>query len=302
MKSGSKLERLWEHGQFTVTAQMLLNGVEDEQLIRQTGKSLAGYVDAMMVPDNQKGRVTLSSLAGAALLTQLGQEAVFHLTCRDRNRIALQSDLMGARALGIHNVVCLSGDHPHLGNRPQAKKVYDLDSIQLIALAHQLREQGLRGGEIAGAHACLIGAVENPFADPFEFRVARLAKKFEAGADFVLTQVVFDLERFQRFMERVRDRGLHKKGKIIASLRPVAPAQVRELSREPGMLIPPQVIEQMEVSGRREAGVALCQEYLGILRQTEGISGVHIVFEHWEDVAYLVKNAGLVPRPEGLSS
>lgn len=288
----SRLERLWNKGEFTVSAQILLDGRKDVQMVKESGKALSTYVDAFMVPDNQKGRVALSSIAGAAILTQLGPEPVFHLACRDRNRIALQSDLMGAHALGIKQVVCVSGDHPRLGNCSQAKTVYDLDSIQLIALVKALGD----------SWPFLIGAVENPFADPFEFRVARLGKKIMAGADFVLTQAIFDLDRFQMFMQRVRELGLHKKGKIIASLMPVSSGyRVRELAKEPGMLVPQEVIQAIETGGRA-AGMALCLEYLQVLRQTEGISGVHIIFEHWQDVVDIVQMGGLLPRPEGLPS
>lgn len=286
MKTASNLERLLDKGQFTVTAQPLLDGIQDEKMIRESGRNLSKSVDAIMLPDNQKGRVALSSLAGAVLLSQLGHEAIMHMACRDRNRIALESDLIGAYALGIRNVVCLSGDHSLLGNRPEAKAVYDLDSLQLIALVKRLQD----------SWPMYVGAVENPFADPEAFRVARLEKKFMAGADFVLTQVIFDLDRFLQFMERVRARGLQSKGKIIASLMVLNSGyRIRELARTPGIWIPPSVVESIE-QGRKEKSRALCREYLRILRGTEGVSGVHILFEEWEDVVYIMENEGLVPN------
>jgi methylenetetrahydrofolate reductase (NADPH) len=307
MKSGSKLERILESGTFAVTAELGPPRGPNLAVIEEKIGHLTGVCDAINVTDNQTAIVRLSSLAACALLVQRGLEPVMQLTCRDRNRLAQQSEIFGAVALGIRNLLCLTGDHQVFGDHPTAKNVFDLDSPQLIQMAAGLRDRRVTlGGEpVDGAMPLYIGGAANPFGDPFELRVIRLAKKVAAGVDFIQTQCIFDLPRFREWMKRVVDQGLHEKVHILAGVMPLKSAgAARYINRSvPGFSVPEPIIERMEGAGRgREAraeGRRLCAEMIQELAEIEGVHGVHIMAVEWEiAVKSIVEMAGLLPRPE----
>jgi methylenetetrahydrofolate reductase (NADPH) len=227
------------------------------------------------------------------------------MVCRDRNRIAMQSDILGAAALGVKNLLCLSGDHQKFGNHPEAANVFDLDSIQLIAMVRKMRDdkQFLSGDQIKEHEPRLfIGAVENPFADPFEFRVPRLAKKIKAGADFIQTQCVFDIDKFAKWMELVVKASLHNKVYILAGLTPVrsAKALIYMKNEVAGLSIPDELIERMESAKEpKEEGIKICLEMIEKVKNIEGVSGIHLMPIAWESITpVILERAGLLPRPQ----
>ncbi|MBM7855631.1 methylenetetrahydrofolate reductase (NADPH) [Desulfohalotomaculum tongense] len=301
MKSGSNLEKVLSQGRFAVTAEIGPPKHASAEGIINTAKILKGYVDAVNITDNQTAIVRLSSIAAGVHLYNAGVEPVIQVTCRDRNRIAMQSDLLGAYSLGMRNVLCLSGDHQKFGNHPQAKNVYDIDSIQLINMVRGMRDdKKFQCGEEIKQHEprYFIGAVANPFADPFEYRVMRLEKKINAGADFIQTQSIFDMQRFEKFMDMVRRRGLHKKVHIIAGVTPLKSARAAKFiqQRVAGMLVPDEIIERMEKAEDQKAeGIKICIEQVQHLKTIEGVAGIHIMAINWEDVVpEIVEKAGLV--------
>lgn len=303
MKSGSRLEGVLSQGKFAVTAEIGPPKNASATMIKQHAATLKSYVDAVNITDNQTAIARLSSIAAGVHLLQSGVEPVVQMTCRDRNRIAMQSDLMGAYSLGVRNLLCLSGDHQIFGNTPQAKNVYDLDSIQLIAMVKQMRDEKIfQCGEQIRSHEprFFIGAVANPFADPFEFRVLRLEMKINAGADFIQTQSIFDLERFEKFMEMVRQRGLHKRVSIIAGVTPLKSARVAKIiqQRVAGMILPDQLIDRMEEAEDQQAeGINICIEQIDRISQIPGIAGIHIMAINWEAVVpEIVTRTGLINR------
>ncbi len=307
MKSGSRLERLLATGEFVVTAELGPPKGPDLDVVRRKAALLRGNCDAINVTDNQTAIVRLSSMAACAVLVQEGLEPVMQITCRDRNRLAIQSEVFGAVALGVRNLLCLTGDHQTFGNHKTAKNVYDLDSIQLIQAMARLRDEGLTvGGEpVEGQVPLFIGGAANPFGDPFELRPLRLGKKVAAGADFIQTQCIFDLERFRLFMQRVVDLGLHERVAILAGVMPLKSAGAGRYinANVPGISVPEPIIERMSRAGRgakaREEGLNQCAEMIGELRQVEGVRGVHIMGVEWEEsVQPIAERAGLLPRPE----
>jgi len=248
----------------------------------------------------------MSSLAACAVLKGMGLEPILQMVCRDRNRIALQSDILGAAALGINNVLCLSGDHQKFGDHPQGKNVYDIDSIQLIQTVCRMRDEGrfLGGEEIKGKPLMFVGAAENPFADPFEIRAARLGKKMKAGCEFIQTQCIYNMERFSRWMEMVCERGFHEKCAVLAGVTPFKTAGMANYMKKnvPGMDVPDEMIERMKgvpKEKQAEEGIKICVEQIQQLREIPGVRGIHIMAIEWEaKVAEIVKAAGLFPRPE----
>jgi len=223
LKAGSNLEKVINSGQFAVTGELGPPKSADVSMIKEHAEAMRNYVDAFNITDNQTAIVRTSSIGVAGVLLQMGLEPVVQMTVRDRNRIALQGDLLGAVALGVKNVLCLSGDHQKFGNEPGAKGVYDIDSMQLLKGFKDMRDEGkfIGGDELEAPLSVYLGAVANPFADPFEYRVDRLEKKVEAGASFIQTQCIFDIDRFKRWMELVRERGLHKKVAILGGVTPI---------------------------------------------------------------------------------
>ncbi|HIE37472.1 MAG TPA: methylenetetrahydrofolate reductase, partial [Anaerolineae bacterium] len=274
--------------------------------------------DAVNITDNQTAIVRMSSIASAVLAMGEGLEPVVQMTCRDRNRLAIQADLLGAYALGARNLLCLTGDHQSFGNHPTAKNAHDLDSIQLIRMVKEMRDEGRFqcGDGIKGVvPRFLIGAAINPFADPFEFRPYRLAKKAAAGVDFIQTQIVLDMDRFREFMKRVVDMGLHEKVYILAGIGPLKSAGAARYMRDrvPGMRVADVYIERMQVAvkgipkeekkARREAwrqeGIRIAIEQVQEIKEIEGVAGVHIMAIEWEEaVKPIVEGAGLLPRPQ----
>jgi methylenetetrahydrofolate reductase (NADPH) len=247
----------------------------------------------------------MSSIAAAAVAISCGVEPVAQMVCRDRNRIAMQSEILGAAALGIRNILCLSGDHQKFGNHPEAANVFDVDSMQLIAMVKKMRDdkQFLSGDPIKEHEPRLfIGAVANPFADPFEFRVIRLAKKIKAGADFIQTQCVFDVDKFARWMELVVKEGLHKKVYILAGLTPVRSAKALHYMKNEvaGMSIPDELIKRMEsAEDPREEGIKICLEMIESVKNIDGVSGIHLMPIGWESITPIIlERAGLLPRPQ----
>jgi 5,10-methylenetetrahydrofolate reductase len=317
-KSGSRLERLLRAGHFVVTGELGPPQSADGTVIREKVGLLKGYCDAANITDNQTAIVRMSSIGAGTILVQEGLEPIIQMTCRDRNRLAIQSDLMGAYALGMRNVLCLTGDHQSFGNHPTAKNVHDLDSVQLIEMVVKMRDEKSfqSGDEMEGLEPrFFVGAAANPFGDPFEFRPYRLAKKVQAGADFIQTQLIYNVERFAKFMEKVRELGLHEKTFILAGLGPLkSPGMARYMRDQvPGLDVPDEYVDRMvnatqgidkdDKKARRDAwrneGIQITIELIKRMREIEGVAGVHVMAIEWEEaVKPIVEGAGLHPRPE----
>jgi methylenetetrahydrofolate reductase (NADPH) len=303
MKSGSNLERVLTEGHFAVTGELGPPKGTSADFIRRHAEVLKNHVDAANITDNQTAVVRMSSVAASAIIKQMGLDPVMQMTCRDRNRIAMQSEILGAVALDIGNLLCLSGDHQKFGNHPEAKNVHDIDSMQLIQMAKRMRDedQFLSGDKVSGGVRLFIGAAANPFADPFEFRPLRLEKKVRAGADFIQTQGVFDVERFARYMEMVCDRGLHEQTHILAGIIPMKSAGMARYMRDyvAGLTVPDELVARMEkAEDAKEEGVRIAVELIEQLREIEGVRGVHIMAVAWESIVpVIVERAGLSPRP-----
>jgi len=303
--AGRGLERALRSGRPVVTCEIGSGDSADLDGLRRRARLVRDHVDAVNVPDNTSGVAHMSALAAAVALVQEGIDPVMHVTCRDRNRLALQSDLLGAAALGVRNILCLTGDHPIHGDHPQAKPVFDLDSLQLLGLANHMTREGryLSGREITPAPDLFPGATENPFAPPYDFRAQRLGKKIEAGARFVQTQIIYNVERFAAFMTRVRDLGLDGKAPILAGVAPLRSVRAARYMRDhvPGLEVPEQVVRRMEKAGddraRREAeGIRICVEVIERVREIPGVAGFHLMPIHWEEaVAEISARAGLRP-------
>lgn len=305
MKTRSNLERVLESGQFAVTSELGPPQSADPEVIRRKARILKGYVDAFNVTDGQTAVVRMASWAACLIGKAEGLDPIVQMTCRDRNRIALQMDILGVAALGINNILCLTGDHQKFGNHPMAKGVYDIDSIQLVKTVKDMRDERKFqcGEEMMVEPRLFIGAAENPFADPFEFRVMRLAKKVAAGADFIQTQIVYNLDKFAEWMKMVRDRGLHEKVKILAGVAPIKSVGAARYmkTKVPGMDVPDSIIERLKGVPKEEVpkeGIKLCVDIIRQLRQIPGVAGVHIMAIEWEEaVPQIVEAAGLLPRP-----
>lgn len=302
LKSGSNLERLLKEGKFVVTAELGPPRGAARETVERKANILRGYADAFNITDCQTSVVRMSSIASGVILLEMGLEPVIQMTCRDRNRIGLQSDLLGAAALGMKNLLCLTGDHPKFGDHPGAKPVFDLDSIQLLSVVKAMRdEKRLQSGtKIEVEPRFFLGAAENPFADPFAFRARRLAKKIEAGAEFIQTQIVYNVEKFAQWMTTVRAMGLHKKAFILAGVTPLKSlGMARHMKNNvPGLEVPDEVIARMEKKKSKTEGIDICLEIIEKLRKIEGVAGIHIMAIEWEEVVpQLVERASLLPRP-----
>lgn len=301
MSARSNLERVLLERGFAVTAEIGPPKSASAESVRKHAKEMRGSADAFNLTDNQTAMSRMSSIACAMVLIQEGLEPVVQMTCRDRNRIAMQSDILGASALGVRNVLCISGDHQTFGNMKEAKNVYDVDSVQELMILRKMRDEGKlwSGDELEVAPELFLGAAANPFADPFEFRVTRLAKKVKAGADFIQTQSIYDMERFERWMALVRARGLHERVHIIAGVMPLKSHKVALYMKNKvaGMIVPDAIVERLKnAKDPKEEGVRLCVEQIEHLRTIEGVRGVHIMAMAWEEkVPEIVHRAGLRP-------
>jgi methylenetetrahydrofolate reductase (NADPH) len=317
-KSGSNLERILREGHFAVTGELGPPQSADGAVIREKAEILKGYCDAANITDNQTAIVRMSSIGAGAIVQQEGLEPIIQMTCRDRNRLAIQSDLMGAFALGARNVLCLTGDHQSFGNHPTAKNVHDLDSVQLIQMVVKMRDEAAFdcGDEMKGVEPrFFVGAAANPFGDPFEWRPYRLAKKVKAGADFIQTQLIYNTERFAEYMEKVRELGLHEQVFILAGIGPLkSPGMARYMRDQvPGLDVPNKWVDRMteaatgidkeDKKARRDAwrseGIQIAIDLIKELREIEGVAGVHVMAIEWEEaVKPIVEGAELLPRPE----
>ena len=305
MKTKSNLERVLEARQFAITGELGPPQSADSEVIRRKARILKGHVDAVNITDGQTAVVRMSSWAACLIGKEEGLEHIVQMTCRDRNRIALQMDILGIAALGINNILCLTGDHQKFGNHPMAKGVYDLDSIQLVKMVKDMRDEKKFqcGEEMAVEPHLFIGAAANPFADPFEFRVTRLAKKVNAGADFVQTQIIYNVDKFAEWMKMVRDRGLHEKVKILGGVAPIKSVGAARYmkAKVPGMDVPDTIIDRLRGVTKEQVpkeGIKLCVDIINQVRQIEGVAGIHLMAIEWEEaVPEIVEAVGLLPRP-----
>ena len=304
MKSGSNLERLLEKGEFVVTGELGPPKGPDVKVVKEKAAMLKGNVDAVNITDNQTAIVRMSSIATSRILIEEGLEPTMQMVARDRNRLAMMSDLFGASAFGIKNMLCLSGDHQRFGNHPEAKNVFDIDSIQMIYMVKTMRDEHkiICGEEIEGDFKMLIGAACNPFADPFHYRVHRLAKKVEAGVDFIQTQCIYDMKRFREFMRQVVDMGLQERCKILAGITPLKSVGMARYmaANVSGIIIPEEMIDRLRGAGKGNVaseGIKMACEQIQKVREIEGIAGIHLMAIEWEHrVHEIVEMAGLLPR------
>ncbi len=305
MKSESRLEKVLAAGHFAVTAECGPPKGSDVAALEEKGKYLLNVVDAVNVTDNQTAIVRMSSIAACAILKKQGHEPILQMVTRDRNRIALQSDIFGAYALGIHNILCLTGDHQCFGNQKQAVGVFDIDSIQLVRTVRDMRDQGtIIGGEkIQVAPKMFIGAAENPFADPLNWRVVRLGKKIEAGVDFIQTQCIFNIARFREFMKQAADMGLTEKVSVLAGITPMKSVGMAKYmaNKVAGMDVPEEMINRMAgvpKEKQAEEGIGITVETIQECREIPGVKGIHLMAIEWEHrVPEILKAAGLDRRP-----
>jgi methylenetetrahydrofolate reductase (NADPH) len=299
-------ERLASGG-FAVTAEISPPRGASTENIQKTAAALKDWVDAVNVTDNQGSNVRLASWAGSLAVQNAGLDPIMQMTCRDRNRIALQSDLLGASALGIRNVLVMTGDHPKFGDHPGAKPVFDLDSVQLLWALRTMRDQHvlLSGRKLDPPPDCFLGAVENPFAPPAGFRAERLGKKVEAGAQFVQTQFVFDVPAFARWMAQVRDLGLHKKCAVLAGVGAVRSVKALDYMRDhvPGVEVPDDVYQRLKAAPpdkQATAGIKLAAEILQQVAEIPGVAGAHLLVAGNERaVPDILDAAGLRTRTQG---
>jgi methylenetetrahydrofolate reductase (NADPH) len=306
LKTPSKLEKILSEGHYGVTSECgPPRGTNAEHIIKKA-ELIKDHVDAINITDNQTSMTRLCSLAACIRLKMMGLEPVLQMVTRDRNRIALQSDILGAASFDIHNILCLSGDHNSFGDCPQGQNVHDIDSMQLAQMVRLMRDDGkfISGDDLDGSPQMFVGAAANPFADPFEIRVPRLAKKIAAGVEFVQTQCIYNLDKFEEWMKGVVDRGLHEKCYIMAGLTPMKSVGMAKYmqKRVPGMDVPDEVIARLqgvEKGKQAEEGVKMCIESIERLKEVEGVKGFHIMAIEWEEkVPEIVEAAGLYPRPK----
>jgi methylenetetrahydrofolate reductase (NADPH) len=304
--SESRLARILKAGHFAFTGELGPPRGSNVAAVREKAAPLKGMVDSVNITDNQTAMVRMSSWAAALIALQEGLEPNYQMVCRDRNRLAMQADILGAYAHGIRNMLCLSGDHQQFGDHPNAKGVYDIDSIQLIAMVKRMRDEGLflSGAKIDGPPEMFIGAAANPFAEPFEWRVHRLAKKVEAGADFIQTQCIYNMDKMREWVRQANDMGLTEKTYILAGVTPMKSLGMARYmkSKVPGMDVPDDVIKRLQgVDKKKQAdeGIKMACEQIEEFKEMKGVAGVHLMAIEWEHrVPEIAELAGVLPRPE----
>lgn len=304
MKSGSRLEQILRSGQFAVTGELGPPKSSSLEVVRQKARLLKGHVDAVNITDCQTAIVRMSSIAAGLIALSEGVEPVIQMTCRDRNRIGMQSDILGASALGLKNLLCLTGDHQKFGNHPGSKGVFDMDSIQLLGMMKGLRDgKAFQCGETMKQDEprLFLGAAANPFAGPADFRALRMGKKIDNGADFIQTQIVYNVEKFAEFMRMARELGLHEKAYILAGVTPPRSLGMANYMKKfvPGMDVPDYIIDRLKgAKNKEEEGIKICVDIINQVKEIPGVSGVHIMAIEWESaVGEIVKQAGLDSRP-----
>lgn len=306
IRTNSRLEKVLKSGQLAVTSECGPPRSSASEGIIKKGHLIKDHVDVINVTDNQTSVTRLCSLAACVHLKLQGLDPVLQMVVRDRNRIALQSDILGAASFGINNILCLSGDHQSFGDNPQAQNVFDLDSMQLVQTVRRMCDEGkfLSGDEIKVPPKMFVGAAANPFADPFKIRVPRLAKKIAAGAEFIQTQCIYNLEKFELWMQGVRDRGLDEKVYILAGITPMRSVGMAKYLKKsvPGMDVPDELIKRMsgvEKDKQAAEGITIAVETIQRLKEVKGVSGFHVMAIEWEEkVPEIVERSGLYPRPK----
>ena len=306
MKSGSNLEKVLKAGHFAFTGEVGPPRGTDVETVKKKAGYLKGMVDAVNITDNQTAMVRMSSWAASLILLSEGLEPNYQMVCRDRNRLAMQSDILGASAHGIKNMLCLSGDHQQFGDHPQAKGVFDIDSMQLISMVKKMRDDGkfLGGADIDSPPELFIGAAANPFADPFEWRVHRLAKKINAGADFIQTQCIYNMEKMRKWIKQANDMGLTEKVYILAGVTPMKGLGMARYMKNnvPGMDVPDETINRLKgVDKKKQAdeGIKMACEQIEEFKEMKGVAGVHLMAIEWEHkVPEIAELAKVLPRPK----
>jgi len=306
MKSGSNLEKVLQAGHFAFTGELGPPRGSSAEEVRKKAAHLKGKVDAVNITDNQTAVVRMASWAACIILVQEGLEPNFQMVCRDRNRLAMQADILGAYAHGIRNMLCLSGDHQKFGDHPQAKGVFDIDSMQLISTVRHMRDESkfLSGADLVEPPQIFIGAAANPFAEPYEWRVHRLAKKIKAGVDFIQTQCIYNMERFREWVKQANDMGLTEKTYILAGVTPMKGVGMARYMKNsvPGMDVPDEIIKRLQgVERKKQAdeGIKIACEQIEEFKEMKGVAGVHLMAIEWEHrVPEIAELAGVLPRPQ----
>ena len=306
MKSESNLEKILEAGHFAFTGEVGPPRGANIEAVKKKAGFLKGLVDSVNITDNQTAMVRMSSWAASMFVMQEGLEPNYQMVCRDRNRLAMQADILGAYAHGIKNILCLSGDHQQFGDHPQAKGVFDIDSMQLIGMVKKMRDEGkfLGGADIDTPPKLFIGAAANPFADPFEWRVYRLAKKIKAGADFIQTQCIYNMDKMREWIRQANDMGLTEKVYILAGVTPMKSLGMARYMKNnvPGMDVPDDVINRIKgVEKKKQAdeGIKMACEQIEEFKEMKGVAGVHLMAIEWEHkVPEIAELAKVLPRPK----
>ncbi len=298
--SPGRLERVLRSGAFAVTAEVAPPDSTEPDDVYGRAAVFDGYVDAINATDGSGGNCHMSSVGVCSLLTRRGYAMILQMACRDRNRIAIQGDVLGASAMGVANILCLTGDGVANGDHPEAKPVFDLDCMTLLTTIRTMRDRGeyLSGRKIKTPPRVFLGAAINPFSPPQDFRPVRFAQKVAAGAQFVQTQYCFDIDLFERYMQRVRDAGLHEQVFILAGVGPLASARSAEWMRNnvPGVVIPDAYIERLRgARDQAQEGVEICKDVIHRLREIDGVHGVHIMAYRQEHrVPEIVETSGVL--------
>ncbi len=304
-KAGSQLEKILAAGHFAFTGELGPPRGSDVEEVRKKAGFLKGMVDSVNITDNQTAVVRMSSWAASLIAIEEGLEPNYQMVCRDRNRLAMQGDILGVYAHGVRNMLCLSGDHQQFGDHPSAKGVFDIDSMQLIGMVKQMRDEGtfLNGAEIEGPPKIFIGAAANPFADPFEWRVHRLAKKIEAGVDFIQTQCIYNMEKFREWVKQANDMGLTEKCYILAGVTPMKSVGMAKYMKNkvPGMDVPDEIIKRLQGAEKGKVaaeGINIACEQIEEFKEMKGVHGVHLMAIEWEHkVPEIAEQAKVLPRP-----